>query len=281
MPPLGSTADRMASRDTMLDTEQRLTWLERALYEGFARIYGSEVITTPSWVQIITPSLNNPMRNSVCLNITPEAEVDERIRETVRLYESKGLQCAWIVGPRTKPHGIGERLLAAGFRLLATASGMTVDLSELSLPEAPPNPEPRIDIELLGEHNLDAWLHVHQTVWGVKPELAARMREVRQRRAFDTRHGVLEYVALANGAPMGIASVHLFDEFAHLSDGAILPEFRKQGVFLRLVRKRLELLRELGRSFVTVHAIQSTSAPILQKMGFRRDCDFTYYIRSA
>jgi GNAT superfamily N-acetyltransferase len=269
----------MAARDTMLDTEQRLAWLERALYEGFARIYDSEVIVTPSWVQVVTPSLNTPMRNSVCCNISEEAEVNERIRETIQFYESKGLPCGWVVGPRTRPRDMGERLLAAGFRLHAVSSGLTGDLSELSLPEEPRVTEPRIDIELLGEHNLDAWLHVHQVVWGVKPELAARMREARQRRAFDTRHGILEYVARANGAPLGIASVHLFDEFAHLSDGAILPEFRKQGIFLRLVRKRLETIRELGRSFVTVHAIQSTSAPILRRMGFRWNCDFAYYVR--
>jgi GNAT superfamily N-acetyltransferase len=269
----------MIPRDTMLDTDQHLAWLERALYEGFARIYDSEMITTPSWIQIVTPSLNNPMRNAVCRNISAEAEVDEQINETVRFYQSKGLRSAWVLGPRTQPHGMGERLLAAGFRLLGTAFGMTADLSELSLPEEPQGTEPRIDIELLGEHNVDAWLHVHQVVWGVKPELAARMREARQRRAFDTRHGILEYVALANGRPMGIASTHLFDEFAHLCDGSILPEFRKQGVFLRLVRKRLETIRELGHSFVTVHAIQNTSAPIFRKMGFRSACDFTYYVR--
>lgn len=269
----------MATQDTMLDTEQRLAWLERALYEGFSRIYDSEVITTPSWAQSVTPSLNNSLRNGVYFNSSTEAEADERIRETVQFYESKGLRCGWVVGPRTKPHDMGERLLAAGFRLLAASSGLTAHLSELSLPGEPQGTRPQIDIELLGEHNIDEWLHVHQVVWGTQPEVAARMREARQRRAFDTRHGILEYVARANKTPVGIASVQLFDEFAHLSDGAILPEFRKQGIFLRLVRKRLEVIRELGRSFVTVHAIQSTSAPIFRKMGFRRACDFTYYAR--
>ncbi len=262
-----------------LDTEQRLSWLERALYEGFARIYGSEVIATPSWAQIVTPSLTSLARNAVCRNISTEAEVDEQIRETIRLYESKGLPCAWIVGPRTKPHDMGERLLAAGFRLHTATDGLIADLSEFTLPEEPQRTEPRIDIELLNEHNVDAWLHVHQTVWGVKPELAAGMREARQRRAFDTRHGVLEYVARSNGAAAGIASLHLFDEFAHFSEGAIIPEFRKQGVFLRLVRRRMEVIREMGRSFVTVHAIKSTSAPIFRKMGFRWHGDFTYYSR--
>lgn len=271
----------MASRDTMIDTDQRLAWLERALYGGFARIYDSEVISTPSWVQIVTPSLNNPMRNAVCFNISAEAEVDAQIRETVRLYQSKGLRCAWVVGPRTKPQDMGERLLAAGFRQLAAASGLTAELSELSLPEEPPSTEPRINIELLGEHNIDDWLHVHQVVWNVQPELAARMREARQRKAFDTRHGILEYVARANKTVMGIASLHLFDDFAHLSEGAILPEFRKQGVFLSLVRKRLESIREMGHSVVTVHALHSTSAPIFRKMGFRWSCDYTYYARDS
>jgi GNAT superfamily N-acetyltransferase len=260
-------------------TDQHLTWLERALYEGFSRIYGSEVITSPSWAQTVTPSLNSPLRNAVYLNVSAEAEVDGQIRETVRLYESKGLRCGWVVGPRTKPQDMGERLLAAGFRLQASTFGMTADLAGFSLPDEPSETEPRIGIELLGEHNVDAWLHVHQVVWGTQPEVAARMREARQRRAFDTRQGILEYVARANGAAMGIASVHLFDEFAHLCDGAILPAFRKQGVFRRLVRRRLETIREMGRSIVTVHAIQNTSAPILRKMGFRTVCGFTYYFR--
>jgi len=268
----------MAFRDTILDMDRRLAWLERSLYEGFARIYDSEVIITPSWIQIVTPSLNNPLRNAVCCNISAEAEVDEQIRQTLRLYQSKGLRCSWVVGPRTRPLDMGERLLAAGFKQAAISWGLTAHLSELSLPVAPSSTEPRIDIELLGEHNLDKWLHVHQAVWSVPPELAARMREARQRKAFDTGHGILEYVARANETAMGIAALHLFDEFAHLSEGAILPGFRKQGVFLRLVRKRLETLREMGLSFVTVHALPSTSGPIFQKMGFRRAYDFVRYV---
>jgi GNAT superfamily N-acetyltransferase len=268
----------MASRDTMLDMDQRIIWLERSLYEGFARIYDSEVIITPSWIQIVTPSLNNPLRNAVCCNISAEAKVDEQIRQTIRLYQSKGLHCSWVVGPRTKPHDMGERLLAAGFKPTAVSWGLTAALSEISLPMEPPNPESRIDIELLGEDNIDKWLHVHRTVWSVPPELAARMREARQRRAFDTSDGILEYVACANETVMGVAALHLFDEFAHLSEGAILPEFRKQGIFLRLVRKRLEAIREMGHSFVTVHAIPSTSGRIFQKMGFRRACDFIRYV---
>lgn len=271
-------SQRMAPRDTMLDTDQRIAWLERALYEGFARIYDSEVTITPSWVQIVTPSFNSPLRNAVCCNISAEAEVDEQIRQTVRLYQSKGLRFSWWVGPRTRPHNMGERLLAAGFQLASSSWGMTAVLSELSLPTEPPSTKPRIDIELLGERNIDPWLHVHRVVWGVKPELAARMREARQRRAFDTSHGILEYVARSNETAMGIAAVHLFDEFAHLSDGAIIPEFRKQGIFLRLVRKRLETIREMGRSFVTVNALPNTSGPILQKMGFRWACDFARYV---
>jgi GNAT superfamily N-acetyltransferase len=262
----------------MLDTDQRLAWLERALYEGFARIYDSEVSITPSWVQIVTPSFNNPLRNAVCCNISAEMEVDEQIRQTIRFYQSKGLRLSWVVGPRTKPHDMGKRLLAAGFQRSSVSWGLAADLSELSLPLEPQSTEPRIDIELLGEHNIDKWLHVHQTVWGVPPELAARMREARQRKAFETGHGILEYVARANETGMGIAAMHLFDEFAHLSEGAILPEFRKQGIFLRLVRKRLETLREMGRSFVTVHALPSTSGPIFQKMGFLQACEFARYV---
>ncbi len=269
----------MASRDTMPDTAQRLAWLERALYEGFARIYDSEVITTPSWAQIVTPSLNSPFRNAVCFNISAETEVDEQIRETVRLYESKGLRFSWVVGPRTKPHDMGERLLAAGFRRQEATRGLTADLSELSLLRAPQSTEPRINLELLGEHNIDEWLRIHQVAWPDQPEMTARMREARQLRAFDTRGGILEYVVRSNGTAVAIVAAHLFDEFAHLSSGTVLPEFRRQGIFLRMMRELLETLRKMGHSLVTGHAVQSTSAPILLKMGFRRDCDFTYYIR--
>lgn len=49
-------------------------------------------------------------------------------------------------------------------------------------------------------------------------------------------------MARANETAIGIAALHLFDEFAHLSEGAIFPEFRRQGIFLRLVHKRLETI---------------------------------------
>ncbi len=91
------------------------------------------MITTPSWVQLIIPSLNTPLRNAVCCNISAAEEVDKRISETVRLYESKGLRCSWVVGPRTKPHDMGERLLAAGFQRQEVVCGMTAEISKLSL----------------------------------------------------------------------------------------------------------------------------------------------------
>jgi hypothetical protein len=156
---------------------------------------------------------------------------------------------------------------------------MTADLSTLPFPKGLPRVEPRIHAELVDGHNIDEWLHIQKVVWDLQPELAVRMREARQRRAFDTGHGVLEYVVRANGTAMGSAAVHLFDEFAHLSTGALLPEFRKQGLFQLLVRTGLDTLRAMGWSFVTVHAVQSTSAPIFRKLGFHWDCDFTYYVR--
>jgi GNAT superfamily N-acetyltransferase len=260
----------------LLDTTQRIGFLERALYEGFARLHGSEVIATPSWVQIVTPSLDNPMRNSICRNVSTDAEVDERIRETLRFYQSRNLRCSWVVGPNTRPSNLGERLVAAGFRFHSIGCGMTADLHELPFPSLPET-APQVVVESLDDHNLDEWIEVQTVVWGLSPELTFRMWEERRRRARFSVEGIQEYVIRVDGVAAAVGAIHLFDEFAHLSTGAVLPAFRNRGIFHQMVRESLCLVRDLGHSLVTVHAIQSTSAPIFRKMGFRSDCEFTYY----
>jgi GNAT superfamily N-acetyltransferase len=262
----------------MMDTDERQALLERALYEGFARLYDSEVITTPTWGQIITPTLDSHMRNSVCRSILTEAEVDARLSETIRLYQSKGLRCSWVVGPRARPRDLGERLLAAGFRLNAIDIGMTAELSRLPPLKESQRAGPRLTLELLGEHNVDTWLSIHDAIWSIPPEAAARMREVRQRWGFKTDHGVHEYVIRVEERAVGIIGFHRLDGFVHLSTGAVVPEFQKQGIFRRAIHEQLGIIRELGCSFVTAHAIRDTAAPILQKLGFQWEGEFNHYV---
>jgi GNAT superfamily N-acetyltransferase len=266
----------MNTRTPILDTKQRIPLLERALYEGFARLHGSEVIATPSWVQIVTPCLDNPMRNAICRSVSTEAEVDERIRETLLFYRSRNLRCSWVVGPNSRPRNLEERLVAAGFQLHTIGCGMSAELDELSLP-TPSGSAPRVVIESLDERNLDDWIYVQGVVWGLSSQMAMGMREEKRRRAPVRTEGIQEYLIRVDGFAAAVGAIHLFDEFAHLSTGAVLPEFRNRGIFQHMVREALRVIRNLGHSLVTVHAIQGTSAPIFRKLGFQWDCDFSHY----
>jgi GNAT superfamily N-acetyltransferase len=68
------------------------------------------------------------------------------------------------------------------------------------------------------------------------------------------------------------------NDAAYLIGGVVLPELRGRGVYRALVRARLEAVR--GRlSLATTHAREATSAPILERLGFRTA--FRYSVLTA
>lgn len=87
-----------------------------------------------------------------------------------------------------------------------------------------------------------------------------------------------EMLARRNGGPVGVAGVTIAGADARLWGAAVLPEFRRTGVYGALLQKRIEVAAAEGATLAVVKARTESSAPILRKRGFARFGEESAYL---
>ena len=87
-------------------------------------------------------------------------------------------------------------------------------------------------------------------------------------RIHDRQLGV--FVAYVDGSPASGGRVECATgrSFAGLFGGGTDPKFQRRGIYHELLRVRAEFAREAGARYLMVEAIDTTSRPILEKLGF-------------
>jgi GNAT superfamily N-acetyltransferase len=79
------------------------------------------------------------------------------------------------------------------------------------------------------------------------------------------------------GTPAGTACCVVFERSVYLLGGVVLPAFRRRGLYRALVATRLRYAAERGIPYATSHASASTSAPLLERLGFETVCGFQHF----
>jgi len=269
----GAKDERRSS--TRLSVDLQVAIVERALYEGIEEDPAMEVTTSQGWFQAVGPGLSSGLLRRVYRSVLSPQEADTRIAEVVAAHQTSELPTMWVVGPGARPSDLGERLLAAGFRLSHVATGLIAEVQRLSV-----QPSPEVSVEPVGEDNLEAWIHVHATGWSMVPSAVARLRESARARITASARRSVDLLARIGGEPAGIGSIVFGQRFACLRNGVVLPEHRRKGVFRSLVAARIAVLKERGVPVVAVHAMKETSAPLYRSMRFDPVCDLTSYLYS-
>jgi GNAT superfamily N-acetyltransferase len=227
---------------------------------------GIRWIERPGWLQAINPAGKTVLQNTVLLSEFPpgaaSAEIDAAIDATIAEYRQLGLSFRWITGPWTRPADLGERLLKKGFTLGRMSYGMACRTSDLSVAGG----DPGITIERAGEKNIDAWAETYCRAWDIPAAGGDSIRASAMSALSDP--GRADYLANFNGAPAAIACAVFLERSVYLHSTAVLPEFRRKGIFRSLIGERALEGQRRGRELVTIYAFQDTSFPLLQKMGF-------------
>lgn len=61
-------------------------------------------------------------------------------------------------------------------------------------------------------------------------------------------------------------------------DGAaVLPAYRGRDIYRMMISKRKQDARKNGLEELIIHAVKNTSAPISEKIGFRKVCEINFY----
>lgn len=200
------------------------------------------------------------VHGSVTDRALPEvlAEVVGHVREAGR----PTLQ--WWVDTRTRPTDTDEQLAAAGLRMTERLEVLALPVStRLSVPEDVEVVEvrDRAGLELAG--------HLQAEVFGISPPSQSFLEDqLRSVTLPEAERLVRCYVAYVDGEPAGSGGSTVDGDALRFWEGSVLPAYRGRGAYRSLVSRRLIDARSTTADFALVKAVDTTSAPILKRLGF-------------
>lgn len=127
-------------------------------------------------------------------------------------------------------------------------------------------------MEPVGEEQLEAYTQVMARGWDADPEPMLAFHRHVLRTAPERAPMTL---ARYRGEPAGAAAAVMLPRSAFLLGAVVLPEHRGRGLYRALVAARAQQARQRGLAWLTTHAIESSSAPILARLGFAEVCRMT------
>ncbi|HWO17577.1 MAG TPA: GNAT family N-acetyltransferase [Kofleriaceae bacterium] len=236
-------------------------------------------IERPGWVQLITPSFRTGGFNEVAFSALADDEADAVIDATIAEYRALGIAFRWTVPPGSAPADLAARLLRRGLfeswgRGMARATA--VDDAAAAVGEAAA--DPAITVEEIDASGVETFTRTMAEGWG-RVDPAALLRANQIALALPERTHRL-FLARLSGEPAGTASYVAFPRSAFLLGAVVLPRFRRRGLYRALALARLAHARARGLELATCHARESTSAPILERLGFATIRRFAHYFSS-
>jgi len=220
----------------------------------------TQVHASPDWFQILTPSFRQGGFNEVAFARLADADVESVIDATIAQYDAHGLRFRWTITPDCRPLDLPERLARRGFRSERCII-MVAAIDALQIPEAE-----HIVVEPVGLHNVEVHADVAGRGWGTDPApLLAYQRAVLADPTDDRNYSFLAY---SDGEPIGIGNYTALTRSAFLIGAVVLDGHRSRGAYRSLLAARVRHAAARGLALVTTHARATTSAPILERLGF-------------
>jgi len=171
----------------------------------------------------------------------------------------------WWVDERTRPTDTEEQLAALGLRLVERLVVLALPVeTRLTVPAGVEvvQVRDRARIELAGR--------IQAEVFGTSPPTRAMTDELlRVTNLPEAERLVRCYLAHVDGRPVASGGGTIDGDALRFWDGSVLPAYRGRGAYRALVARRLADARATTAGFALVKAVNDTSAPILQRLGFR------------
>jgi len=223
----------------------------------------TRIVEREGWYQVITPSSGSVSGNEVVLSRVAAGDADAVVRETIATYAAAGVPFRWSVGPLTEPAGFGAILEAHGFRP-SEGRGMAIVPEDWTSVARPAD----VTVERTTPETMDDFLAASDAGWERDVPVAdpAARRDDHVRALATGRFYV--FVARRGDAIAGSAGFITKARSAFLVGGVVLAEHRSAGVYRALLDERLRRIAALGLPLATTLARESTSAPILERLGF-------------
>jgi hypothetical protein len=224
------------------------------------------LVDRPDWYEISTPSAPTTYLNEICFSELEPDRCDEVIDEVVRRRRAEGRPVKWCVGPWTKPDDFGDRLARRGFEAWGV-SGMAIT-SDARV-ATPPDVEA---FEVDDDDSLARWIDVSMRGWSL-PDDQSPLELAACRAARVATPRLVHFFAARDAKTkewLGTSAVFIADggAYGYLVGAQVLESARGRGLYKTLVAARLAFLRARNIPFAVTQARDSTSAPILERLGF-------------
>jgi GNAT superfamily N-acetyltransferase len=260
----------------MLSRERKIELVESCLRRPSVQDARVEAVIHDGWAQTIHRAVRSPLSNRVWFSVLEPDRADARIASTIETYRALDLPVMWMVSPSSRPHDLGDRLLAHGFRLCNVADGLIIPMESI-LTALSSGLEPSVTVEVVGEHNLGDWIEVQAVGWGMAPDARASALDKARFRLAQGESRFLDFLGRVGGIPCGSGSVDIREDDGFLKSGVVSQEYRSRGVLRAMMVAQATVLKGRGIRHATAHALKDTSAPILLRMGFEAVCEIAGY----
>ena len=170
----------------------------------------------------------------------------------------------WWVDGRTSPRGTEATLSAFGMEMVERLEVLALPV-ETELPATDDvtvvQAASRADVELAGRIQAEVFAMSSAT----EAQVEDLTRSVEQP---ESERLIRSYVAYLDGEPVGSGGSTVDGDALRFWDGAVLAAYRGRGAYRALVSQRLQDARTTTARFALVKAVDTTSAPILKRLGF-------------
>jgi hypothetical protein len=239
---------------------------------------GASEARTPEYHLVAyPPTFLVPTQVAWCRSPRAAAAVVDEVVAIVRAWRRPDV--SFWVGDRTEPADLADHLTGRGAVHVESVELLSLGLTGQAITAAGLDTVVRdaaagrlesagLEIrQVLDRATLDDAAVVSDEVWGHEQ----RTEEDVTRQLADLtgpEPTELRVVAYVDGKPASTAGCTLVGEVARLWGGATRPALRGRGAYRATVGARLWLARQRGASVGLVKAVTTTSAPIVQRLGF-------------
>jgi len=242
---------------------EEIQMIREAYLETFVTRAGSELIRKPGAVKLETPGARERWLNRTIYGESDLTEMERELKECVARANAGDFDYEWVLWPDQKVSSAKlEKLLSLyGFEKKESSECLVCDSDMYQAI----NSSAPVELVQVSHGDLDTFIQTAIKGWDqreVNPEdLRSRLELLFDKSRY--------FLVIHESRPVGCCEIQLLKDSAYLGGSSVIPSARGRGIYSRMIKERLKLAHENGFSKCTSIGLVGSSAPILQKFGFR------------
>jgi hypothetical protein len=244
-----------------ISNESLIQYCIEAPIKSFVPAPDTQIISREGWHQTITPSDLTGRMNEIIISHLQKEKVHETFNKIKDEYSQLEIPFQWVIGPMSSPEELKLEVKRHANRSWRFRGMWIESKNDLT-------PNENIQIQKVTAENFDLYIDAFINCWN--DEHAERETIKNRKKSLllpDSK--VHQFIALKDSEPVGVASYANQKTYAYLNGGAVAERMRGHGIYMALVQARLFDIYKSGIPVAVTQAKDHTSAPILEKLGFK------------